>query len=542
MNSMPAKGRFVGLLLLLIVAIQGASAGSNQDDALFMHITDNGPVIVSGPGLPAGAASPLADDPSVVWTHNLTDAVYNTTSIMVEGCVFAGTYLNPPQEVELFTATGAGSPAWTYGGTNFFADAGDGALTLAAVDANAAGINIIRWIGPGDSTPDWMKDFPGYTLQSYGPFVVSDDGSTIACIASPVTDAHLLLFDADSSNPLIDYEATGCGFPRYVKINADGRFTAFIALATLIVFDRDSLAVRAQIAMGASNSAMDISGDGGLVAYGWPSLVLLEWNGSAYQNAWSYTAGGGYYLSRIAISNDGTTMVSCWYNQPHNTIKVVVHDTGSSTPLWIYDYPVSSGVLQEVCYDIDITDDGAYFIVGSWGDDANINPEVHIFQRDDTPHIYCTVDMPGSVFSVDITNDGSYATAAGKHIHANTTGRGGDIVLINTDLTGIQDDYTHIQPASQLMDCYPNPFTHETTIRFMMHDARYMTADARCSVYDASGSLVKILYPESWILDHGSVVKWDGTDASGRQVPGGVYFAGVKTAGGVVTAKIVKLD
>jgi hypothetical protein len=144
-------------------------------------------------------------------------------------------------------------------------------------------------------------------------------------------------------------------------------------------------------------------------------------------------------VSRIAISNDGSTIVSCWYTTAHNTIKVAVHNVGSPTPLWTYNYPTSSGVYQESPTDIDITSNGAYFIIGSWGDAGNVNPEVHIFQRDTIPYIYYTVDMPGSVFSVDISNDALYATACGKHIHANVSGRGGDIVQIGTDIVGIKD-------------------------------------------------------------------------------------------------------
>jgi len=548
MNLKSRNINLVGLVILLGLFALGVAAVSSQDDAIFLRITENGPIIVREPGLPNYGGSGMTDDPAVVWSHNLTDAIYNSASNTVGGYVFAGTYLNPPQEAELFAPTGGGTPEWGYGGTEFYADAGDNSFTLAAVDNDAAGVNIIKWTGPGDSTPDWTKSFPTYSITSYGPFAVSDDGSTIACIAAPAgTDAHLLLFDADSSTPLIDYTATGCGFPRSVKINADGRYTAFIALATLVVFDRDLLSVRDQISMGFSNTPLDISGDGSLIAYGWPSLVIMEWSGSSYQNLWSYSPGGGYYVSRTAISNDGSTIVSCWYNSPHNTIKVVVHDTGSSTPLWIYDYPVSSGTYQEVCYDIDITDDGAYFIVGSWGDDANINPEVHIFQRDSTPHIYYTVDMPGSMFSVDISSDGSYATAAGKHIHANAFGRGGDIVLINTDITGIEtDDIAQVQHESSLIACFPNPFTHSTRIRYSILDTGYSmkqgNQETQLKIYDAAGKLVKSLYPVSNIQDQGSAVFWDGTDSSNRQLPGGVYFVKLETEKGTVTEKIVKLE
>ena len=530
---------------ILLVAMSVAAAGSDlPENALFLVHTEHGLDVVEQQGLPFTGNTGHVDDPAVVWSHNVTDAIYTSTANTVSGYVFAGTYLNPPMEAQLFAAGGGGTPEWGYAGTKFYVDAGDTLFNLAAIDDDVSGVNVSKWTGPGTGTPDWTTSFPGYGTTSYGPFVVSDDGSTIAAIASPSGgDAHLLLFDAGSSTPLIDYVATGLGFPRYVKINADGQYIAFIALATLVVFDRDALSVRDQISMGASNTALDISGDGSLVAYGWPSLVLMEWSGSSYQNIWSYSVGGGYYLSRIAISNDGSTMVSCWYNSPHNTIKVVVHDTGSSTPLWIYDYPTSSGIYQEVCYDIDITDDGAYFIIGSWGDDANLNPEVHIFQRDATPHIYYTVDMPGSMFSVDIANDGSYATAAGKHIHANVTGRGGDVVLINTDITGITNTESVGLPVEHLsLDVSPNPFTCETTIRYMIHDSGFMIRNPKLGIHDASGRLVKSCYPVSCIMDRGSTISWDGTDQANRQLPGGVYFVQLDAGGLVITEKIVKLE
>jgi hypothetical protein len=436
----------LGILLALIIPVSSVATTSLTEEATFLRHTESGPMLVRGEGLPQTGATPLLPDPWVAWSRYLTDAIYNTTSNTVDAHVFAGTYLNPPKEAELFALDGGGIPEWAYGGTEFYTDAGDAGFTLAAVDEDGGGVNIIKWTGPGNGTPDWTTSFAGYGLTSYGPIAVSDDGSTIAVIAAPPgTDAHLLLFDAGSGTPLIDYVASGLGFPRYVKINADGRYTAFIALATLVVFDRDLLAVRDQINMGASNSALDISGDGDLLAYGWTSMRMMEWNGSSYQQLWSW-ATGGYYVTRIAISTDGSTMVSCWYNLDHTTIKVVVHDPASSTPLWIYDYPYSSGVYQEAAADIDITDDGSYFIIGSWGDADNLNPEVHIFQTGEEPHVYYTLDMPGSMFSVDIASDGSYATACGKHIHANVSGRGGDIVMIDTEISALPDVSIEIVP------------------------------------------------------------------------------------------------
>jgi hypothetical protein len=228
------KGVFL-LVCPLIVCLM--SAATLQNDAFSLIDTENGPMLVRIPGSTYVPAETMIDDPSVVWSCYLVDAIFNSASNTVDGYVFAGTYLNAPMEAQLFASDGGGTPVWGYGGTEFYTDAGDNAFTLAAVNDDGTGVDVIKWTGPGDGTPDWVTSFPGYGVTSYGPFAVSDDGSTIAAIAAPAgTDAHLLLFDADSGTPLIDYTAAGCGFPRYVKINEDGRYVAFIALATLIIF------------------------------------------------------------------------------------------------------------------------------------------------------------------------------------------------------------------------------------------------------------------------------------------------------------------
>lgn len=535
----------LGLILLLCPCVWLVSAARIQEEASFLRHTENGLQVVQQQGFPSTGDTWIVESPWVVWSHYLADAIYNTTSNTVDGYVFAGTYLNPPKEAELFALAGGGTPEWGYSGNEFYTDAGDNDFTLAAVDEDSVGITIIKWTGPGDGTPDWTANYAGYGLTSYGPIAVSDNGSTIAVIAAPPgTDAHLLLFDADSSTPLIDYVASGLGFPRYVKINADGNYIAFIAAATLVVFDRDSLNVRDQISMGASNSALDISGNGNLVAYGWTTLQVREWNGSSYQSLWSWSS-SGYYVNRIAISTDGQTIVSSWYTTSYTTIKVVVHNVGSSTPLWTYDYPLSSGTYQESAHDIDITDDGKYFIIGSLGDFENLNPEVNIFQRDSAPYLYYSVDMPGSVFSVDIMSDGSYATACGKHVHANQMGRGGDIVLIDTDITGISNnDDTNLVSESMLFGNYPNPFSQKTDIRYQIRDNGSGIGDmgnTKIKIFDATGHLVKSFSEQLSPIGHQSSVTWYGQDNQNRQLPGGVYFIQLETPNHKETKKAILL-
>jgi WD40 repeat protein len=443
----------LGLLFVIIILIMPVWAESPYEETVFVSDEDDGSMLIKGEGLPSSGDVILMYDRPVVWSAHLVDAFYKTTSISINAHVFAGTYFYPPMQAQLFPPNGGGIPDWVFNGTEFYTDASDeGFGTLGAIDVDGGGMTVIKWAGPGSGTPDWTAYFAGYDVPDDGPIAVSDDGSTIAAIASPGVDTHLLLFDSGSPTPLTDYEATGLGIPRYVKINADGRFTAFIAQSTIVVYDRNALSVRDQISMGFTNSALDISGDGDLIAYGWPDLRVMEWNGSSYQQLWSWFP-GAVYLSKIAISTDGTTIVSCWYSSSFSTVKVAVHDWSSSTPLWIYDYPQSNGVYNELARDVDISDDGKFFVVGSQGDQQDLNHEVHIFWRDKTPHLLHTNNMPGSVFSVDISGDGRYVTAAGKYVHANVPGQGGYIVL--SDLGNcdyIPGDCNHNGVALELND------------------------------------------------------------------------------------------
>ena len=525
---------FVLIMLINLIPWCISSAVTLQEATFLVHDKD-GLTIVRKPGLPCIGGGYNLRSPSIVWSHNLVDAIYQTTANTVNGYVFAGTYLNPPKEAQLFALSGGGNPEWSYAGTAFYTDAGDANFTLAAVDKTTTGIDIYKWTGPGTGVPDWSTSVAGFTTGSDGTIAVSDDGSTIAILAGPSgSDAHLLLFDAGSSTPLIDYPASGLGFARYVKINSDGRFTAFIASATIVVFDRDLLSVRSQIAMGFSNSALDISGDGNLIAYGWPTLHVGQWNGTSYQWLWSWSP-SGMYVNRIAISNDGNTIVSCWYNGSFNTIKIAVHDKSSATPLWTHDYVVSNGTYQEIAGDVDITDDGKYFVVGSWGDANNLNPEVHIFQRDNLPHVYYTVDMPGSMFSVDICNDGHYATACGKHIHGNAMGRGGDIVMINTDLIAVyENNLVNKRKESCFISTNPNPFRTGTMVGYYLP----ATTNVRLEIFDPSGTKIATLLNEKQTAGY-KCIEWSGLDFQKKRSPAGVYFIKLTTDDGSRTNRLV---
>ncbi len=420
-------------LLCIVLAITAPLLAG--EDAVFLHHTVNGINIVEEEGLPnTGSYQFFTDDPSVMWSRSISQPIYTTTRNCGEGYVFTGTYLNDPREVELFAPTGGGVPEWTYQGTEFYVGASDNNFILGAGDENSGGVTIYKWTGPGAGVPDWSANFPGVNISSYGPYIaVSRDGSTLAAALTDAGTARLLMFENNSATPVVNHLAAGLSFPRNMAVSSDGHFGGVRTNTHIIIFDRIQNSVREELHIGFGATPFDISGDGNTIAYGWSSLEVRGWGGSSYTPLWTHSE-PGYYLASVSLSADGSTIAAGWYTSSFNSARVTVHNTASATPLWRYTFAASSGVYQETIKSIELSADGRYIITGSWGDNANVNPEVHIFDRDLGSNPYYTVDMPGSVFSVDISADGRFATACGKHVHANVSGRGGDIVAVDLDL------------------------------------------------------------------------------------------------------------
>ncbi len=79
--------------------------------------------------------------------------------------------------------------------------------------------------------------------------------------------------------------------------------------------------------------------------------------------------------------------------------------------------------------------------------------------------------------------------------------------------------------TERLLSSAPNPFNPSTTLRFELSSP----ARAVLEIYDASGARVATLLVEARPAGVGEVM-WNGTDASGRSVASGVYFARLRAA------------
>lgn len=117
---------------------------------------------------------------------------------------------------------------------------------------------------------------------------------------------------------------------------------------------------------------------------------------------------------------------------------------------------------------------------------------------------------------------------------ADSTGssRGAGAVL----LTAVDDGPSVIVPEHAIVTAnYPNPFNPETTIRFTIGGA---PGPVTVEIYDILGRRVTSIFAD--VLSAGTyVVKWDGKNETGINMPSGTYIYRIKTMNGETAAKMV---
>jgi hypothetical protein len=98
-----------------------------------------------------------------------------------------------------------------------------------------------------------------------------------------------------------------------------------------------------------------------------------------------------------------------------------------------------------------------------------------------------------------------------------------NVVDVNTTQTGIEDN-TDIENHRETFRNAPNPFSSGTEINFLLNTA----AQVKLSIYAYNGKQVAQLISKH--LEEGShTIRWDGHDASGKDIPDGVYLCELNT-------------
>jgi len=101
-----------------------------------------------------------------------------------------------------------------------------------------------------------------------------------------------------------------------------------------------------------------------------------------------------------------------------------------------------------------------------------------------------------------------------------------DIIPIYKEYTG-RNLATGIKELSQTetnsidLVCFPNPFQNEITINYTLKEKGFV----ELGIYDNLGQKIKTLVTENQNAMSRYTTKWNGTDESNLQIPGGIYYS-----------------
>lgn len=111
------------------------------------------------------------------------------------------------------------------------------------------------------------------------------------------------------------------------------------------------------------------------------------------------------------------------------------------------------------------------------------------------------------------------------------------IEITKEGTTPIRESSYHQKPQIQtVIRCSPNPFSGQTAMRFQLSG----WTDAKLSIYDAQGRLIKTLINEK--RGAGSHrVQWNGRDANGKRLSAGMYFVRFQAGDRTDTRPIILL-
>lgn len=404
---------------------------------------------------PAQSPRPIKNQRAeLLWVdRNHQNAIAAHVAISGDGMyIQAGWYLNN-ERTNCYRTLATNTPQWSnpLSNSTFY-------IPVAA-SQNGEGIPVISQGEPlychtySTPTPQWIYALPGgYTpaTSSQGCAVaVSDDATMYAVLGRSGSEGRLFIFNADGDTLRTVSFASNVGI---YGLDATPDFSVFCVSTYYAIYIYEFDGTRRDSIANYGQCAAKISDNGDNMVKGdFNSLTKLYcWNGSSYDLAWQYHMTHPWVMS-VAISGDGSTIMSGTIRlSPSYAGKVAMFDSSSSTPLWEYD---QYGDCVTSC---ELTPDGERGVVASYGQyQATFGDVLTVFDRSSSTPVFQLlddIDEPGSIFWVDISDDGAFVTAGGKAVHAREWGNGGQVYSIRmldalTNDVGVE---AIVQPAAFL--------------------------------------------------------------------------------------------
>jgi len=185
------------------------------------------------------------------------------------------------------------------------------------------------------------------------------------------------------------------------------------------------------------------------IALGWSNIWVWARNSSGQYNTLlnsaplpAFKGAAPLWFAACAVAENGNLGVAFDNFESYKQTGAALYAVTASkaTNVWSWSVAPESSTYQDVVSSAAITADGAAFMYTSWGTSSS-TPTARAFasvQANVThPAPFIQLQTPGSMFWGDISNgpnNSVYLAAAGKHVHANVFGDGGDLFLVQATL------------------------------------------------------------------------------------------------------------
>jgi hypothetical protein len=306
---------------------------------------------------------------------------------------------------------------------------------VPAPDALHRATIVTRWSALAAASgapflPLWTFD-PG--LRANGPARIGCDaaGTRVFTVAwdGAVPRVRVDVLDAASGASISSTSLPAAALDE-MAVSADGSRALIACGLDLWIVDA-GCAVVGHRALTLSTPAVAVSGDGALAAYGGDAVHVLARRGQGYAPAFDVPGFAHELARRIALSEDGSTLAIGWWNSASGVdVRFEVWDVATRTRRFQASQVGIPGGLQNAPEAVRVSADGSRAAFGCWGDGTS-RPDVIVWDRA-TNALVLQVDLPGSVFALDLDASGTRVVVGMKGAHANQFSGTGEFRMYDT--------------------------------------------------------------------------------------------------------------
>jgi len=383
--------------------------------------------------------------PVIPWVHSEPIDIYESTALS-GGNIVAGTGSNYPKDaqVQVFDIkTKAFQNAillpepYTAASAKLFAYLSQSQTGVATVSAHLYGTNATLWTFPLQGE-NYIPEKGGIRFSGDGSrLFVSVNHRACNC-------AKVFWFDGTSSGngvPLGTYTGPNNLFIRDMVVSNNGTICAMDLSGTITVLNTKA-ASPFSYKFPASDDILCMDADANYIGYGFTTTWVLAHSGAgSYKLVLSYTVPNTVAFSCAIGGSAGRYNFAVGYSDFTYTQNTVAKwslnsSTTPNLPDWTWTGPKSAGGFQDGLFNAATTPTGNYLAFSGWGNSQATSPQVVVFSATKPTPIYTFV-TPGSMFDIDVFQPNPtslYVSAAGKHVHANQFGDGGDLYFFNIHL------------------------------------------------------------------------------------------------------------